>query len=149
MTTLHNQIMIQAPIQKIWEALSNIEQLEKYDPTVKRSTAISSTRSGIGSARKVHMRDGKNWFEEKCTVWEPNKAVTYELTACSFPVHKLKHTYSFEHEGNQVTVKQVMEYQIKYGLFGKLLDAVMIRKQSETGIKQFFSGLKAYVEQAN
>jgi hypothetical protein len=35
MTTLHNEITIGAPIEKIWASLANIEELEKYDPTVK------------------------------------------------------------------------------------------------------------------
>jgi ribosome-associated toxin RatA of RatAB toxin-antitoxin module len=146
MTTLHNEIVINAPIEKIWEALSNIEELDKYDPTVKKSTAISQTKSGIGATRKVDMKDGKNWFEEKVTVFKPNEALTYELTACSFPVHKLKHSYSFEEVGSQTKVKQVMEYQIKFGFFGKILDALMIRKQSDSGIKKFFAGLKSYTE---
>jgi ribosome-associated toxin RatA of RatAB toxin-antitoxin module len=135
MTTLRNEITIQAPIEKIWEALSNIGMIEKYDPTVKKSSSLSSMQSGIGSARKVDMKDGKNWFEEKCPAWKTHEALTYELTACSFPVNKLKHTYSLEQFGSQVKVKQVMEYEIKYGLLGKVLDAVMIRNSQTLVLK--------------
>jgi hypothetical protein len=39
-----------------------------------------------------------------------------------------------------------MEYTVKFGLLGQLLDALMIRKQSDAGIKKFFSGLKNYAE---
>ena len=146
MTTLHNEITINAPVEKIWEALSNIEELDKFDPTVKKSTALTAEKNGIGAKRKVNMMDGKNWFDETCTVWKPNEALTYELTACSFPVHKLKHSYSFEKIGSQIKVRQVMEYQIKFGFFGKILDALMIRKQSDNGIKKFFAGLKQFAE---
>jgi uncharacterized protein YndB with AHSA1/START domain len=146
MTTLLNEITVEAPIEKIWEALSNIEELEKYDPTVKKSTAVSSIRSGAGAVRKVNMKDGKNWFEEKCTLSKPGEALIYELTACSFPIHGLKHSYRFEQNGNGVKVKQVMEYQVKFGLLGKFLDVIMIRKQTDSGVKKFFSGLKSYVE---
>jgi len=146
MTTLHNEILIDAPLEKIWEALTNIEELDQYDPTVKKSTAVSPQKSGMGAKRKVDMQDGKNWFDEEVTEYKPNEALTYELTACSFPVHKLKHRYSFEKIGNQIKVKQVMEYQIKFGFFGKILDTLMIRKQSDNGIKKFFAGLKSYTE---
>jgi ribosome-associated toxin RatA of RatAB toxin-antitoxin module len=146
MTTLYNDITINASMEKIWNALSNIEELEKYDPTVKKSTAFSDIKYGTGAIRKVDMKDGKNWFKEQVTVWEPNKALTYELTACSFPVHALKHSYSFEQTGQQIKVKQVMEYQVKYGLLGRILDILMIRKQSDTGIKKFMAGLKSYAE---
>lgn len=146
MTTLYNEITIDAPIGKVWEVLSNIEELENYDPAVKRSRALSPARSGLGAIRKVDMKDGKNWFEEKVTVWHPNEALTYELTACSFPVQQLRHSYRFEQIGRQTKVKQVMEYKVKFGLIGRMLDALMIRKQSDTGIKKFFAGLKSYLE---
>lgn len=146
MATLYNEVIIDAPMDKVWQALSNIEELEKYDPTVKKSRALSPAGSGIGATRKVDMKDGKNWFEEKITVSKPGETLTYELIACSFPVQKLKHSYRFEKIGNQIKVKQVMEYRVKYGLIGKILDALMIRKQSDTGIKKFFAGLKSYAE---
>jgi hypothetical protein len=43
-------------------------------------------------------------------------------------------------------MKQVMVYTVKFGMFGKLLDWLMIRRQSDKGIKQLFAGLKAYAE---
>jgi ribosome-associated toxin RatA of RatAB toxin-antitoxin module len=148
MATLRNEITIHAPVGKVWEALSNVEELEKYDPTVKSSVALSSLKQGVNASRKVDMKDGKNWFEEKCTMWEPNEAIVYELTACSFPVHKLKHSYRFEVKNDSVRVSQVMEYQIKFGFIGRVLDAIMVRKQSDNGVKKFFAGLKSYLEQS-
>lgn len=146
MTTLRNEIIIDAPLEKIWGALSQVDELDKYDPTVTKSKATSENKSGIGAARKVEMKDGKNWFEEKCTISKPNESLAYELTACSFPVHQLKHTYSFEKVGTKVKVKQIMEYEVKFGWVGKIMDVLIIRKQSDSGIKKFFSGLKNYME---
>ncbi|MBS1656738.1 MAG: SRPBCC family protein [Bacteroidetes bacterium] len=146
MTTIHNEITIDAPVEKIWNALSNIDMLDQYDPTVKKSTLLTSSNRGIGAKRKVDMLDGKNWFEEKVTAFKPNEALAFELTACSFPVHKLKHSYSFENVGGQIKVKQVMEYDMKFGFLGKLMDALVVRRQSDKGIKKFFGGLKSFVE---
>jgi ligand-binding SRPBCC domain-containing protein len=146
MARIVNEVTINAPVEKIWGILSNLELLDKYDPTVKKSTLISKENSGIGAKRKVLMLDGKNWFEEKITVFQPNQALTYQLTDCSFPIKGLLHSYSFEIAGNQTRVEQIMEYTVKFGLFGKLLDRIMIRKQSDNGIKKFFAGLKSYSE---
>ena len=77
MATIHNEITINAPIEKIWTALTEIDLLDKYDPTVKKSSAITSVKSGIGAKRKVDMLDGKNWFEEKITEYKTNEALTY------------------------------------------------------------------------
>jgi ribosome-associated toxin RatA of RatAB toxin-antitoxin module len=146
MATILNEIIIDAPVDRIWKVMTDLELLEKYDPTVKKSTIISPDKIGIGAKRKVDMADGKNWFEEKITIFQPNEALTYQLTDCSFPIQGLRHSYSFEKIGSQTKVKQVMEYTVKFGLLGKLMDSIMIRKQSDTGIKKFFSGLKSFVE---
>lgn len=146
MATIHNEITVNASIDKVWEILTNLELLDKYDPTVKKSTLVSTEKTGIGAKRKVHMLDGKNWFDESVTEFKPNEALTYQLTACSFPIKELKHSYTFEKIGSQTKVRQVMEYTVKFGLLGKLLDTLMIRKQSDAGIKKFFAGLKSYTE---
>jgi ribosome-associated toxin RatA of RatAB toxin-antitoxin module len=146
MATIHNEITVTASVDKVWTMLTDLELLDKYDPTVKKSTLVSTEKTGIGAKRKILMLDGKNWFDEKVTVFKPNEALTYQLTDCSFPIKGLQHSYSFEKIGNQTKVKQVMEYTVKFGLLGKFLDAMMIRKQSDTGIKKFFAGLKSYAE---
>lgn len=146
MATIHNEITIHAPLEKIWRVLTTLDALDRYDPTVKRSTLISIKKSDLGAKRRVEMADGKNWFEEEITEFKPNEALTYTLTACSFPVHQLKHTYRFQQSGGTTKVNQVMKYTVKFGWFGRLLDAIMIRKQSDAGIKKFFGGLKSYVE---
>ena len=92
------------------------------------------------------MKDGKNWFEEECTNWKPHEELSYELTACSFPVDKLSHTYTFESHKNNTIVRQVMQYKVKFGAWGKLLDVLIIRKKSDSGIKKFFTGLKKFTE---
>jgi ribosome-associated toxin RatA of RatAB toxin-antitoxin module len=146
MAIIKNEILINASVEKIWKVLADLEALEKYDPTVKKSILISSERTGIGAKRKVSMLDGKNWFDEKIIEFEPNLALTYQLTECSFPIKSLQHSYRFEQSGNETNVKQLMKYTVKFGLFGKLLDVLMIKKQSDAGIKKFFTGLKSYVE---
>lgn len=146
MGRINNEITINAGINRIWNILTDPAMLDKYDPTVKKSTLISIEKTGIGAKRKVDMLDGKNWFEEKITEFEPNRRLTYQLTDCSFPIEGLKHSYTFEIAGDQTKVKQEMIYKVKFGFLGKILDSLMIRKQSDAGVKKFFDGLKKYAE---
>ncbi len=62
-------------------------------------------------------------------VLKPNEELFYQLTDCSFPIKDLKHTYSFQKIGNQTKVQQEMEYFIKFGLPGVLMDKMMMGKQ--------------------
>lgn len=146
MSTLINSITIDAPIDRIWSILIDLELLDKTDPTVKKATLVSEIKTGLHAKRKVLMQDGKNWFDEMITVFNPNEKLVYQLTDCSFPIKGLKHTYSFEIIGTQTKVQQVMEYTVKFGLMGVLLDKIMIGKQFNSGINLFLNGLKTYAE---
>lgn len=146
MTKLHNEITINAPIEKIWKLLADVGELDKYDPLVQKATVTSSSPTGIGASRKVAMKDGKHWFEEKTTICKQNETLEFELVDCNFPIDNLKHKYRFERIGDQIKVMQIMEYEPKYGFFGKLMDVLMLRRQTDKGIKEFFQGLKEYAE---
>ncbi len=146
MGKLVNEVTINAPIDKVWSILTDLELLDKTDPTVKKATLISDNKTGLDAKRKVLMQDGKNWFDEKITVFKPNEELVYQLTDCSFPIKGLKHTYSFQKIGNQTKVQQVMEYTVKFGLYGVLMDKMMIGKQFNSGINKFLTGLKTYAE---
>ena len=146
MSKLINDITINAPIEKIWSILTDLELLDKTDPTVKKATLISENKTGLNAKRKVIMLDGKNWFDEKITVFKPNEELVYQLTDCSFPIKGLKHIYSFQKNGNSTRVQQVMEYTVKFGIIGVLMDKMMIGKQFNSGINKFLTGLKTYAE---
>ena len=122
MGKLINEITINSPLAKIWSVLTDLELLNKTDPTVKKATVISENKTGLNAKRKVLMQDGKNWFDEKITVFKPNEELVYQLTDCSFPIKGLKHTYSFQKIGNQTKVQQEMEYTVKFGILGILMD---------------------------
>ena len=146
MGKLINEITINAPLEKIWSVLTDLELLDKTDPTVKKATVISENKTGLNAKRKVLMQDGKNWFDEKITVFKPNEELVYQLTDCSFPIKGLKHTYSFQKIGNQTKVQQEMEYTVKFGVLGILMDKMIIGKQFNSGINKFLNGLKTYTE---
>lgn len=146
MAKILNEVSIKAPLGKVWGILTNLELLASYDPTVSSSRCVSELRSGLGAKRKVVMKDGKNWFEEKVTEFNEESALTYSLTDCSFPISGLSHRYTFRKAPNETVVMQTMQYTVKFGLLGRFMDFLMIRRQSDAGIKKFFAGLKAYAE---
>jgi hypothetical protein len=53
------EIAINAPVDKIWSILTDLDLLDKTDPTVKKATLISENKTGLDSKRKVLMQDEK------------------------------------------------------------------------------------------
>ncbi len=146
MARILNEIIIDAPVERVWRVLASIEELDRYDPGVKRSVSTSDAKSGIGASRRVEMNDGKNWFEETTIEYAINHTLTFALTECSFPIEKLTHRYCLQTVGERTKVCQEMNYTVKFGPIGLLLDVMVIRAQSDKGVKVFFVGLKSHVE---
>jgi ligand-binding SRPBCC domain-containing protein len=145
MTVLENSIRINASPEKVWSVLASLEALERYDPGIKKSEIVSASREGSGSARKCDLAPG-GWFKEKVADWRPYESLSFELFECSLPLRRLKHSYKLIPDGGATLVRQRMEYELKFGPVGKLMDAMMVRKKWDAGIKAFFAGLKRYVE---
>jgi ligand-binding SRPBCC domain-containing protein len=145
MTVLENSIHIDATPEKVWSVLASLDALAKYDPGVAKSEIVSAAKEGPGAARKCDLTPG-GWFKERVTAWQENEALSFELYECTLPVRRLRHGYTIAREGGHTVLHQRMEYELKFGALGKLLDAVMVRRKWNTGIKGFLSGLKRYAE---
>ena len=148
MTVLQNSIHIDAPPDKVWAVLASLDSLQNYDPGVKSSEIISPASEGPGAARRCDLKPG-GWFKERVAEWKPGEALAFELFECSLPVKNLRHSYTLQPEAGGTLVRQRMEYELKLGPLGKVMDALMVRRRWDAGIKGFFSGLKSYVERSS
>jgi len=145
MTVLENSIRIDAPPEAVWSVLASLDALDRYDPGVSKSQIVSPSREGTGAARRCDLAPG-GWFEERVVEWKPRQAIAFELLACALPVRRLRHAYTLTPEGGGTLVRQRMEYQLKFGPLGRLMDSLLLRRRWNAGIQGFFAGLKHYVE---
>ena len=144
MTTLTNDVMIRAPRQQVWDTLTTLDLLSAYDPGTKSAALTTAQTDGVGAQRRCEVQGG--WFIERIVAWEPTQALAFELVSCSFPVTSLRHDYTLSESDGTTRVTQVMTYELKYKAVGRALDAVMLRRKWDHGIKAFLSGLKEHVE---
>ncbi len=145
MTVLENSIRIDATPEAVWSILASLDALARYDAGVSKAEIVSAAKEGPGAARRCDLTPG-GWFKERVADWRPHEALSFELYECSLPVRSLRHSYTLAREGGTTIVRQRMQYELKFGLLGKLLDAVMVRRKWNAGIAGFLSGLKRYAE---
>jgi ligand-binding SRPBCC domain-containing protein len=147
MTTLNNAVHIDAPPEKVWAVLAQLEALQDYDPAISKSKLEAGETTGPGASRRCELKEG-GWFRERVTVWEPQRALAFELHDCSLPVNRLRHHYTLGARGAGTVVEQRMDYKLKFGPLGAVLDAILVRRRWDKGIKAFLAGLKKHVEAA-
>jgi ligand-binding SRPBCC domain-containing protein len=145
MTVIETTIRIQASPERVWSVLAKLDSLDRYDPGVTRSEVISSTREGPGAERKCELAPG-GWFKERVAEWQPATSLSFELFECTLPVRRLQHRYELVADGDATILHQRMEYALKFGPIGRLLDAIAVRRKWKAGIDGFFAGLKEFVE---
>lgn len=61
-------------------------------------------------------------------------------------MRSVRHHYTLTPEQGGTRVEQTQEYALKYGPLGTVLDALVVRRRWDAGIKSFFTGLKRHVE---
>ncbi|MBI3580024.1 MAG: SRPBCC family protein, partial [Ignavibacteriales bacterium] len=86
------------------------------------------------------------WGKERVIGFEPQKSLAIEMYESSWPMKFMRWQTSLKPAGKQTIVEQDLEYQVKFGLLGKLMNALVMRKKLDAGIAGVFAGLKNYVE---
>ena len=145
MTTVNNAVEINATPERVWAVLADLDRLADYDPVVTKSVVISEFHQGVGARRRCDAHQGR-FFVEDVTTWEPPSRLQFTIVECNLPTRNLTHTYTLEPTPSGTRVTQMMAYEMRFGVLGRLLDLLVVRRKSDQGIKGFFAGLTATVE---
>lgn len=145
MSTLHHEIVIDAPIGRVWEVISDLKSVKFYNPLVQTVQIISPNRSGVGSARHCVFKDGK-FAKERITAVTPQQSISFELYEHQWPLTYMRWTNRMQAQGDQVRLIADTEYAPGMGLLGRLMDALMRKRQFSKIIAQSLAQMKAHIE---
>jgi len=145
MTKLHNEIKINAPVEKVWKILADLEQVQYYNPLVAHTKYVSENRLGIGATRHCDFKP-KGFSKERVTEFKPQEVIGFEIIESSFPMVFTRWRTMLKPVDGGTLVSQDMEYQLKFGLLGSLMDVLIIRQKYGKILDDIFRGLKRYSE---
>ncbi len=145
MTTLHHEIRINAPIAAVWKAVADLAAVQDWNPMVASARYLSDQREGVGAARRCELKP-KGWVEERVWEWNPPHAIGLEVAASEWPIVFMKWRTELHREGDATRMSQALDYKVKFGPLGALMDVLMMRRMLDRGIAGTFEGLKRHVE---
>jgi carbon monoxide dehydrogenase subunit G len=145
MTTLSHDIFIAAPPPHVWAVLADLPKVAEYNPTVRSARVEGSPAMGVGACRICELVP-KGSVKERVTTWEPVQCLGLEVAASDWPVVFMKWDTWLTPKDAGTLVSQRMDYQVKFGLLGKLLDAVVMRRKLDSTIANIFQRMKTYIE---
>jgi len=146
---MHNftiQTIINAPVDLVWQTLADIGAIYKWNPGVRASHLTSKPEIGVGAARYCDL-GGKNYLNETVVVWQPEKQLTMRITATNMPFVSadIQFFLHADQEGKTAVIVSP-QYQLKWGLLGRLLNKLYVEAAYKRGMEALLVGLKAYVE---
>lgn len=145
MAKLHNEITINAPVENVWRVLADLEQVQYYNPLVAKTRYISQNNEGIGATRYCDFKP-KGFSKERVFEWKPNEVLGLEIVESSFPMTFSRWRTILKRVDVGTFVSQDMEYELKFGFLGKLLDVLVVGRKYKKVLDDIFEGLKRFVE---
>ena len=148
MTTIHHQIEAACPPERVWDMLSDLEAVKHYNPTVRAAAVKGSQRTGVGAQRVCEL-DPKGRVVERVTHWEQGRAVGLEVAESDWPIRFMRWVTRIEPKGGGSLISQRLEYELKFGPLGWLLDKLVMKRKLTTTLDDVFARLAKRAEAAS
>lgn len=146
MTKLHHELIINAPVEKVWRVLADLESVRHTNPLVKAVKIISPNKEGVGSARHCDFTDGK-FAEERITACDPNHSISFELYKHQWPLVFMRWTNKLEKRGEATFLTSDTEYEVKFGFLGAIMNMLIMKSKFSQIITDALSRTKKYIEE--
>ena len=110
----------------IWRLVSSFERYETIRPGIKQVTHPTTPKNGV----ILNITDFSNrQWEEQIVSWKEHYGYTLAVKIKDYPYPLNKHHIILEitdsEQGSMLTV--TVDYSVKYGPFGRLLDTISIK----------------------
>ena len=140
------QVRIDAPKEKVWEVLADLGGIYKWNPGVSHSHSTSESSGGEGATRHCDLHNPKGYLEERAFHWRDGEGFKIDVYESNFPIRRNIVEFSVEADGSGTIVKVALDYALKFGLLGSLMDRLLLRRRFKKGMTDLLAGLKYHVE---
>lgn len=148
MTTLRHEVHVNCPPERVWALLSDLEAVARYNPNVVTARRRGSLISGVGAERECDLRPSGR-VVERVTCWESGRAVGLEVVESDWPIVFMRWVTRIEPHDGGCRVFQDLDYEVKFGPLGWLLDAAVMRRKLTKTLDAVFASLARTAEGAS
>ena len=147
-TIIKGSTIINDSINTVWNIIKNPEYIHLYHPLIKDSFMLSEKGHGVDSKRKCMLLP-MGVMIERITDWQEGVSYTTEvidgkmLPPFSFMTGTIQLKTIDTHETEATFT---FEYKLKYGILGRIMNAILIKPQFRSAPTKYVNGLKNYIE---
>lgn len=144
MPVFKEEITINAPAATVWAVLADIGTIGRWNPGLRSSERINAVE-GLGAQRTCIISKSQ-WLSEEVIAFLPHKEITFQIIRTSLPFEAATIQFTLFEGGSGTRVTLAPRYTLNYGVFGRLMDALMVRSAYRKGMVALLEGLKQHVE---
>jgi len=138
---------IAAPLEQVWQVVSNLEDYALYAPNINTSEILSG--NGVGMIRQCSSKEG--CWQEVCTQWKEYASYSFDVQTQSkdypYPFKTLQAQWTVEsNDSNTTTIRMNFEVEFKNKLFGWMIFPIMKIKYSSICEKLLYNWQKAILQ---
>lgn len=137
-------IDINAPKENIWQVLSEFTDVS-WAPGVKSSYGIGKEELGVGAGRHCTL-EGFGEIDEYITHFSAGEGFVYSVTPLG-PLHNTHSSWWITPASNEASrLNIIINYDIRFGIFGRLMHAMMMRRKLQKSMLTTVAAVKDRVE---
>jgi hypothetical protein len=140
MTIIRHDIEAQCSPDRVWALLSDLEAVQRYNPGVRAARVEGDRRTGVGATRVCDLLPSGR-VVERVTVWEEQRAIGLEVAQSDWPIRFMKWVTRIEPAGGGTRIAQQLEYQVKFGPVGWVLDRIVMERKLRSTLDAIFASL--------
>ena len=138
-------ININAAKEEVWAVLEDFNNVYQWAPGVSKSHGLGDKRQEVGAARYCKLEDFGE-IDEVVTEWEQGEGFTYTVSALG-PLNNAVSRWTLTQKDSNTTQLEVeFAYDIRFGLFGKMMHALVMKKKLHTSLPQTLQDFKNHME---
>lgn len=150
MGQIHLKQKMEHPAASVWLWLKDYGNIHRIHPMIGKARIEGDKSCGVGAVRLCEMKMGGFYLKEKVTDWKENQSYTVDIYETSMPMMKRSlATFGVRPLGSAASeVYMDIEYTTKYGMFGKVMDALFMNAMVKMMMKMMFSKLDKTLSRA-
>jgi len=147
MSQLSTQVQIKTPADKLWKVLADLDSLSQWPSDDVSPDPLENDENTV-TAMNYDPDLFRNNIEDRTIRWEESHHYAYEVKnigPIKFAYNRFALTPVGE-VGEETLLTQTLNFQMKFGPAGALMDTLVFRPQFRKQMEQSLAALKGYVE---
>lgn len=146
MSNVNVERILPYDLETVWPVLADVGGIYRFHPFVASSPINpGAPTTGMGAERTCHFHDG-NQVVERVTGFEEGRRLEIEIVDGTMPLASAHASMAVEPVGHDKTkIVFNMDYTPKFGIVGKAMDAMMMRRKFTSILTQVLVALEEHL----